>query len=283
MQTTHEEPTMNALGKVLTVFVFLGSLVWLGFTVALFSTRADWKRAALDAEKAAQDTYKQAEANRQEALERRRQADAQLADSERTLRTIQKERDEYQGRYDTLLKTTKEVAQKNEDVQPLINELQQVNTTVQKTVDTLTKENRDLGAAREAAAQDAEKARNLANDKTLELRTTKAALDAQIERVRALAEKERSSGAVSDADFRGDVLAVSKENDIVVFSGGANAGVKAGRRYLVKRNVAPFYVGTVVVIDASDPQKSSGVFTPASGQKLGGQYVPKLGDTVSSN
>ena len=30
---------MNALGKVLTIFVFLGSLVWLGFTAALFATQ----------------------------------------------------------------------------------------------------------------------------------------------------------------------------------------------------------------------------------------------------
>lgn len=273
---------MNALGKTLTVFVFLGSLVWLGFTVALFSTRADWKKAALDSEKAAQDAFKQNEANVQRVLERERLADARLSAAEQTLQAITAERNTYRKDYDDLKQTTKEVALKTAELMPTLNEYQQANTSNQLTIDALTKESRTIAAEREAAVLAAQKAENTANDTRLKLNVTEKALNDQIERTRALAEASRSGAAAADADFRGDVLQVDKtQKDVILFSGGLNSGVKVGRRYVVKRAVAPFYVGTVTVLEA-DVKTSSGVFTPSAGQKLAGDYIPKVGDSVSS-
>ena len=106
--------------------------------------------------------------------------------------------------------------------------------------------------------------RYLPNDIAIQLNVTTKALDEAIEKTRALAEASKGGAAAPDADFRGDVLSVDEKAGIIVFSGGVNAGVKAQRKYVVTRTTAPFYVGTVVVLDASDPKFSSGVFTPAA-------------------
>lgn len=103
-------------------------------------------------------------------------------------------------------------------------------------------------------------------------------LKAEIERLtRELVELKAKEKKVEPAFEQGEVLEVDANDGSIVFTGGA----KAGNRYIVSRGVAPYYIGTVTVIDASDPKVSSGVFTPAAGQKLTGNYVPKKGDKVS--
>ena len=270
---------MNALGKVLTVFVFLGSLAWLGLTVALFSTRMDWKRAALDAEKAAQDTQQKAEALTKQVVEERRVTDAALAAEKQLSESLKKERDQYRT---DLTNEREKIAKANTDIekfQPAMDKLQGANDALQKTVDALTAENTSLTKARDVAVKAEQQAETRATNIAQELNVTKTAFESQVEKTRQMAEQTKSAQA-PDADFRGDVLAVKDE--VILFSGGANAGVKAGKRYVVTRPTDPFYLGTVLVIDASDPQKSTGIFTPASGQKLAGKYAPKVGDSVAA-
>jgi hypothetical protein len=270
---------MNALGKVLTVFVFLGSLAWLGLTVALFSTRMDWKRAAQDAEKNAKEVAQQAEKNTKEILDRERAADAAVATEKQNAESLKKERDQYRTDLEDLKTKINATNTAIEKVQPAMDKLQAANDTLQKTVDSLTTENSKLTKARDEAVIQEERAKVRATNLAQELNVTKTAFDGQVEKTRLMAEQTKGSQA-PDADFRGDVLAVKDE--VILFSGGANAGVKSGKRYVVTRPSDPFYVGTVLVIDASDPKSSYGIFSPAAGNKLAGKYVPKVGDQVSA-
>lgn len=272
---------MNALGKVLMVFVFLGSLVWLGFTAALYATRSNWKAAADESQKQAADAQKQADALRKQVEEERKSNDVRISTLEGRVVALGKQRDDALKQRDTFKANADKTADKTAALQPVIDEQLAVNTNLQKQADSLTAINKEMTLARDIAILNQQKAEGAANDAKLELNVTKRALEDAIDKARGLAETARGGADAADADFRGDVLKVDK--DLVVFSGGANAGVKVGKRYVVRRAVAPFYVGTVVVLDASDPQMSSGVFTPAAGQKLAGDFVPKKGDIVSSN
>jgi hypothetical protein len=270
---------MNALGKVLTVFVFLGSLAWLGLTVALFSTRMDWKKAAEGADKNAKDIQQKAEENTKLMLERERDAAAAVATEKLNSESLRKERDQYQKDLEDLKTKINATNTAIEKVQPAMDKLQAANDTLQKTVDSLTTENSKLAKARDEAVIQEERAKVRATNLAQELNVTNTAFDAQVEKNRLIAEQTKGNLA-PDADFRGDVMA--SKDGIILFSGGANAGVKSGAKYIITRPSDPFYVGTVIVTDASDPQKSYGVFSPASGNKLAGKYIPKVGDQVSA-
>lgn len=274
---------MNALGKVLTVFVFLGSLVWLGFTAAVFATRSNWQEATKQASKDAADAKKDADSLRKQIEEERKANAVRIGALEGQVSALNGQLITEKKKYVDLKTGADRMADRTQALQPTLDQYQAVNVNLQKQADTLTAAVSDLTTKRDAALIAKDKAEHQAQDDRLKLNVTERALADAIEKARGLAEAARGGAAAADADFRGDVIEVGKEKDIIVFSGGANAGVKAGKRYVVRRAVAPFYVGTVVVLDASDAQFSSGVFTPAAGQKLGGDYVPKKGDTVSSN
>lgn len=276
---------MNAIGKLLSVFVFLGSLVWLGFTVVLFATRAEWKAAYTDAAKKLADAEAKAKALNDQVLAERAVNDARLSAADQSVAAIRTQRDSWETEYKKLKDSVAQIAGQTQKLQPTLDEYQANNKNLQAQSDNLTTQVSILTAARDTAKLEEQKAKNIANDATLQLDVTNKALLDQIEKTRSLMEARQGGAAEPDAAFRGDVIEVGKgkNQDIIVFSGGANAGVKSGKRYVVTRSSAPFYVGTVTVLDASDARFSSGVFTPAAGQKLAGDFIPKKGDTVSSN
>lgn len=275
---------MNAIGKLLSVFVFLGSLVWLGFTVVLFATRAEWKAAYTDAAKKLAEAEGKAKALNDQVIAERAVNDARLSAADQSVAAIRTQRDSWETEYKKLKDSVAQIAGQAQKLQPVIDEAQAVNTNLQAQNNNLTTQVSILTVARDTAKLEEQQAKNIANDAKLQFDVTSKALQDQVEKTRSLMEARQGGAAEPDAAFRGDVIEVGKDNqDIIVFSGGANAGVKAGKRYVVTRSTAPFYIGTVTVLDASATQFSSGVFTPAAGQKLAGDYIPKKGDTVSSN
>ncbi len=277
---------MNALGKLLTVFVFLVSLVWLGFTAVLFATRSDWKAEALRAQAASADAQKNADALTKQVIEERKLYDTRLSAADQNVIAIRKERDGFENEYIKLKQSVGGLADSTQKVQPTITALQAVNRSIQNQTDNLTTQVSTLTTARDTAVINQAAAEKTAADAIIKYNVTNKALDDQIEKSRSLLEQRQGGPAEADAAFRGDVIQVGNSKgealDIIVFTGGSNAGVKAGKQYNVTRASAPYYVGTVTVLNASDPQISSGVFTPASGQKLAGDFVPKKGDTVAS-
>lgn len=276
---------MNALGKLLSVFVFLGSLVWLGFTVTLFATRAEWKAAYTDATKKLKEAEDKAKALNEQVLAERAINDARLSAADQNVAAIRTQANSWENEYKKLKDSVSQIASQTQKLQPTLDEYQAVNLNLQNQNNNLTGQVSLLTGARDQAVLAQQKAENSANDARLQLNVTEKALQDQVEKTRTLQEAGRGGAAEADAAFRGDVIRVGegKSQDIIVFTGGANAGVKTGKRYVVTRSTAPYYIGTVTVLDASHSQYSSGVFTPAAGQKLGGDYVPKKGDTVSSN
>ncbi len=277
---------MNALGKLLSVFVFLGALVWLGFTVVLFATRSDWKTTAVKAQQDADQAQKKADELTRQVLEERKTSEAGRVADQQAVAALRRERDNFENEYKKLKDATEKVASQTGKLQPVLDKYQAENNTLQNQADTLTNQVTLLTTSRDKAVLLQQEAERKANDNAIALGVTQKALEDSVEKARSLAEASRGGAAEPDAAFRGDVLQVGKDGkslDIITFTGGSNAGVKAGKRYVVTRTTAPYYIGTVTVIDASNAQISSGVFTPAAGQKLAGEYIPKKGDTVSSN
>jgi hypothetical protein len=278
---------MNALGKLLSVFVFLGALVWLGFTVVLFATRSDWKSTAVKAQQDADQAQKKADELHRDYNERLKAMDAGRVADQQAVATLSRSLGNLEKEYKTLKDATAALQSSTQKLQPVLDEYQAANKTVQIQADTYATQVTLLTTARDKAVLDQQAAERKANDAALALKVTQTALEDQIEKTRSMVEQSRGVAAEADAAFRGDVLQVGDSKggnlDIITFTGGANSGVKPGKRYVVTRTTAPYYVGTVTVVNASDPRISSGVFTPAAGQKLAGDYIPKKGDTVSSN
>ena len=121
---------MSALGKTLAVFVFLGSLVWLGFTAALFSTRANWKAVADDATVKVRQAEDRANALTDQVREDRKLADARLAAAEQSLNAMRIERDSARDEYAKLKASTDAVASQTQKLQPVLDEYQSVNATL---------------------------------------------------------------------------------------------------------------------------------------------------------
>lgn len=277
---------MNALGKLLSVFVFLGALVWLGFTVILFATRADWKATALKAQDDAKQAHEKADQRIKEAVDDRERYEKRHVADTQAVAALKLERNNFETEYNKLKDATAALQSATQKLQPQLDEYQTVNNTLQNQANSYSTQVALLTTARDKAVLSQEAAERARNDATLALGVNQKALEDQIEKTRSLLESTRGGVAEADAAFRGDVLQVGNSKgeslDIVTFSGGANAGVTKGKQYIVTRPVAPYYVGTLTVLDASHPQYSFGLFTPAAGQKLAGDYVPKKGDTVAS-
>ena len=270
---------MTVLGKILAIFVFLLSLFWFGLTAVLFNARTEWRDAALTAQKQANDNADAADEIRKANASELSAMKAQLDKSNQTIGGLKRERDAAQSRNEELTKTfgieQDAVVKKLPEVVTLIS----INQTLQQQNDIYVNQARTLGArVDDLAIKNADAARKQ-NDAELAAKSLAKALDDKGEQLRMVLEEKLGTTAGGGAvDFRGDVVTVN--GSIIVFSGGINAGVKQGMKFNVNRNVAPFYIGTVIVNIDPDTRLSAGVFTPVAGQLLKAPYLPKVGDSI---
>ncbi len=272
---------MTALGKITAVFVFLLSLIWFGLTAVVFNTRAEWKKEATAARKEANEIATAAENLKKQIVAERASNLAQLSAAKQTIDGLKRERDDALK----LVKQTNDAAGVSLDsTQKLIPTID----TLQSTVGSLQSQNEIYASQRKALdekvdtlALNAQEALRKANDAELQSKTLSRALEDKNEQIRAIQEAKQGAEAASGIlDFRGDVLDV-RGGDIIVFSGGLNAGVRKGMKFIVKRNAEPYYLGTLVVNIDPDTNISAGVFKPVNPLQTTGIYAPKKGDTIT--
>ena len=270
---------MTVLGKILAIFVFLLSLFWFGLTAVLFNARTEWRDAALTAQKQANDNADAADEIRKANASELSAMKAQLDKSNQTIGGLKRERDAAQSRNEELTKTFSNEQDATAKKLPEVVTLISINQTLQQQNDIYVNQARTLGAkVDDLAIKNADAARKQ-NDAELAAKSLAKALDDKGEQLRTVLEEKLGTTAGGGAvDFRGDVVMVN--GSIIVFSGGINAGVKQGMKFNVNRNVAPFYIGTVIVNINPDTRLSAGVFTPVAGQLLKAPYLPKVGDSI---
>jgi len=270
---------MTVLGKMLAVFVFLLSLVWFGLTAVVFSARSEWRKDALDARKVAQanaDAYEQY----------RKQADAEIASLKSELAKasliqdgLRKERNSAQQTATDVINTVKAGQDANVKLVPDVVQNQETIKTLQGQVNTYVAQNKTQGDLIDVLKITEQDAKQRQLNAELLLKSTVKALEEQVEKTRTIQEERLGATAAAGIEgFRGDVIDV--RDDIVVFKGGLNAGVRKNMTFVVRRSVAPFFIGSVTINIDPDTQVSAGVFTPAPGQTAKGEYLPKKGDSI---
>lgn len=272
---------MTILGKIMTIFVFILSLVWFWLTVNLYATRAEWKKAYETARKEAERNAKDTDDLKEQLRRERASIEGRQQAADQAVKAIALQRDQVQKNYDELLATSNKVADATAQLTPAIKEYDASTKKLQDQVDLLSTANSTLSKDRDAAVTAAQISANRENDAQLRASISKKALEDKTEALRRFQEEKQGQNVVggADAKFRGEVTKVS--GDIVQFSGGLNSNVRVGGVYRITRPAAPYYIGTVTVT-VSDPTVSAGNFTPASGKKAAGDYLPKAGDVVES-
>jgi uncharacterized phage infection (PIP) family protein YhgE len=272
---------MTILGKIMAILVFFLSVAWLYLTANLYSTRAEWKKAYTDARKDADQSNKLAEERIKQLILERQAIDARQQAADDSVKAISSQLATTQKKYEELLASSNRMADATAQLTPTIKQYDTSIKKVQDQVDKLTQENATLSVARDQSKMETQLATNKMNDAILDKNTLLKANEDLVNKLQAAQDAAggRGGAAGGAVTFRGEVLAA--DGDVLAFNGGLNAGVKVGQVYKVSRNVAPFFVGYVTVTKA-DPQASAGTFTPPSGQKVAGQYVPKQGDTVET-
>lgn len=281
---------MTALGKTLTVFVFLLSLVWCWLTVNAFATRTNWK-TQVEAAKVQTDSAIARAREFEEAFnalkasaeaQAKTQADV-IVENKATIVKLQKDNGDLKASYDLKLAAEK----KDEDRMTIL--LKNLEATSQQL--NLSKTRADglegiLTAAirSEQAALNGSLASKLEADSVKSRNETIELQLAQLqERIRDM---QRGGGGQGGnpivpvrSDLRGTVTRV--DGDLITISLGADAGLAKGAVLDVARFTAtPAKFLGKVRIQLVDPKTAVGLFEPASGGKATGVNLPKIGDNV---
>jgi hypothetical protein len=293
---------MSWLGKILTVFVMIGTVVWASFTVNVYVTRTNWKVRADAAEKA----VKESEANREremrdnqanrEALVRMHATEKSRADElEKALDELKtagrKVDDSYKEIEQKLRETDVEARKRDARIKTIQEEL--ASTRGRNTF--LEDDRVKLVLLKEAADREKLRAEN-------EAKLARAISDdnaKKVETLTALVTELRQTGGGSGTatvlravekvpaplpeNIRGTVMRDMVDN-FVQISIGIDAGLEPGSRLDVYRETGGGkYLGTLVVTKTLFPKDAVAEFRPARPvpvSQLRPDELPRKGDTV---
>ncbi|MFO0935985.1 MAG: hypothetical protein U0798_05645 [Gemmataceae bacterium] len=279
---------MTALGKTLTVFIFLLSLVWCWLTVNAFTTRTNWKTQV----DAAKDQTKQAVARAQEmeaaytALVAK--TDAQIKSLQDEVQNSLVKNTELQASLATL-KTQFEkkiaVEREGESRMAIISKNQEATL---RQLDLAKSFADSLEAKLTVATQSEQKAKNESLQQKLEadaFKTSNETLSLQLaqsqERIRDIMRGGSGLGAQKvvpvSSNIRASVTRV--DGDLITISLGADAGIAKGAVLDIARFNPTKFLGKIRVSNV-DPKNAVGTFESASGGKATGDNLPRIGDTV---
>lgn len=282
---------MTALGKTLTVFVFLLSLVWCWLTVNAYATRTNWVTQAKTAQthmQAAVERARELEQSQRELLatieaQHKKLADT-LAERDATIAKLQTDNAAIKAQFDQ--KLTAEKAEENKtallekNAQSLLQQLDVLKgnkDAIEAKLITATRSEQDAKNAQLQQKLEAESLR--ARNETIELQL--AQLQEQMRDYRQGRNGAPGSGPVIPvpANIRATVKSVSSDG-LVTISLGADAGLLRGAVLDIARLSTTKYLGKVR-LSLVDPKEAVGVFESAAGGRATGDNLPKVGDLVT--
>lgn len=258
---------MNFIGKIFVVLIFVMSLVFMSFAVAVYATHQNWKKVVdrpqgevnanaplglkfqLDAARAALAKAEEARAKVEAEITKEKLATRQAQAK------LETERDELAKQRDQLTKERDELAVKDKAAVAALDSAQQNLAKLTKEVDTLRGEIRVAQTARDKHFDQVVKLTDQAHQaqgelKRLEERRVQLAGDIAAQQ-KVLAAHGLSKDTPVDGippQVRGRVLAVNQDNMIEV-SLGSDDGLRAGHTLEVFR--ASNYLGRVEILSTS--------------------------------
>ena len=288
---------MTPLGKMLSIFVFLLSLVWAYLTVNTFVSRTNWKAEAEKYQKAAAETSTGADAIVREAEAERQATKAKLLAAERDrdaavakAASLSKEVDELKVNIDAKLAAAAaanpEVNKDNSRQKELQTEVGNLTVSLKDAQDQVVALTKDTSAAKilqEQAQREAAAERQRAATLENQLRTTDDKLKETLARLKAGVGEGVAVRPSPPEGFRGTVKAVSSNGEFVEITPGASAGLRENTKLQVVRLKPPTFLGHLIVRGGINPDSAACQFIPAKrprNKPLSADDLPKPGDLV---
>lgn len=282
---------MTALGKTLTVFVFLLSLVWCWLTVNAYATRTNWVTQAKSAQthmQAAVERAREMEQSQRDLLAVSEAQAKKLADTieeqKSTIAKLQTDNAAIKAQFDRKLAAEKadenKTALLEKNNQSLLQQLDALKINKDNIEGKLIDATRSEQAARNESLQQKLEAESLrARNETIELQL--AQLQELVRDMRLGRGGAPGAGPVVPvpANLRATVKSISSDG-FVTISLGADAGLVRGAVLDVARLSTTKYLGKIR-LSLVDPKESVGVFEPATGARATGDNLPKVGDLVT--
>ena len=274
---------MSLLAKILVIFNLVLSLAFFGASTTMFFTRTEWRAAALDYKKQAEDALEQleseyaepiAKANKlAEEIARQQTKNSELATTNRQLQSDVKG---LTSKISEVQLSQKQLAEAAEASSKLSERLSETNDGLNKRIADLVSSAETAEDARAEAQRDVTRIK-LSYDqlKTLHSEVVIAKKDAED----ALEQKEillvhlkRKGIDVEDttpqAQVDGQVEAVDLENELVVLSVGRDQGVREGSQFTVSRGGN--FIGKVKVIQLYDDFAGARIIYAQDGDDIEG-------------
>lgn len=283
---------MTALGKTLTVFIFLLSLVWCWLTVNAYATRMNWVTHAKTAQQHAQTALDRAREMEQSHSELLRVSEAQakkladtLAERDATIAKLQTDNAAIKAQFDRKLAAEKadenRIALIEKNIQSVLQQLDALKINKDNIEGKLIDATRSEQAAKNDALQQKLEAESLrARNETVELQI--AQLQEQMRDLRLGRGGSAPGGGPVvpvPAGIRATVKSISADGFITI-SLGADAGLVKGAVLDVARLSTTKYLGKLR-LSLVDPKEAVGVFESAFGARATGENLPKVGDLVT--
>ena len=282
---------MTALGKTLTVFVFLLSLVWCWLTVNAYATRTNWVTQAKTAQIQSQAAVERAREMEQEYRNVIALSDAQakkLADTieehKSTIAKLQTDNAAIKAQFDRKLAAEKADESKTalieKSIASILQQLDALKANKDAIENKLIDATRNEQSAKNDSLQQKLEAESLrARNETIELQL--AQIQEQMRDLRLGRGGAGGAGPVVPvpANLRATVKSISADGFITI-SLGADAGLVRGAVLDVARLSTTKYLGKIR-LSLVDPKESVGVFESATGARATGDNLPKVGDLVT--
>jgi hypothetical protein len=277
---------MTALGKTLTVFVFLLSLAWCWLTVNAYVTRANWQAQAAAYKKTAEDAVSRANAIKNAFDKTVASSDGQISKYALEIDRLNNKLTELVSQMAKITTNFEQLELGNKVAEDNKAKLEKNLEAISKQLDQLKISRDDLENKYVIAQRSEQDSKNFALSMKLEsdaFKNRNETLEQQMQQLQSTLQdlKLGRTGLGSaqiipvPAGLRGSVTAVSGE--LITISLGADAGLMKGA--IVDLGRGDQYLGQVRISDL-EPKRAVGTFTPVGGGRPNVNNLPKVGDNV---
>ncbi len=246
---------MNLIGKIFVVLVFMMSLVFMSFAVAVYGTHQNWKKEAVDWK----NKRETAVGELQKAQEEKAQLEKQIADESlakrEALAKLETERGELQTQRDELVKQRDALMIKDKEAVAALDTAQQNLAKLTTEVEGLRGEIRDAQTQRDKSFERVVELTDKIHQAQGELKRLEERRVQLAGEIAAASQVLKAHGLSKDTpvdglppQIRGKVLAINRDNMIEI-SLGSDDGLRAGHTLEVFRGSK--YLGRVEVLNAS--------------------------------
>ena len=265
---------MNLVGKILTVLIFVMSLVFMSFAMAVYATHRNWRDVVLNTEATAEKPlglkpqFERARERNKELQDLQAKLEAELTaakkDARQALAKLQTESDEQKQQISTSEEELRNPRQSQRQAVAAMEATQATLATLRKEVETLRDDVRDAQGDRDGRFKEVVALTDKLHESVNELKRLKArqlTLTADLAKYKEVLDKHGLKGEPAlytkiPPKVDGLVMA-TRGNGLVEISIGSDDGLQKGHRLEVYRKAGGVstYLGRVEVVK-TDVDKS---------------------------